>query len=103
MTVGELVSLAESTSPPLFWHVGRAYFIRTVTHYITGRLVGLGKEELILSQAAWIADTGRYSTALTSGVLNEVEPYPANALVLVGRGAIVDATEWAHELPTKVK
>lgn len=92
----------KSTHKP-FWRLGQAYFIRTVTHHLTGRLVAIDEHELTLVDAAWIADSGRYADAMRTGTLNEVEPYPAGTLVAVGRGSIVDATAWAHELPKEQK
>lgn len=89
-----------STAPAKhsFWRVGESYLIRTVTHYYTGRLVEITDTELILLDAAWIADTGRFGTCLTtSGTLTEIEPYPGP--VLVSRAALVDATVWPFELP----
>ena len=85
------------------FEVNKKYFIRTVTHYLTGRLLEVGDKELVLVDAAWIADTGRFATALSTGELNEVEPFPDGAKVLVGRAAIIDATEWVHDLPRKQK
>lgn len=83
------------------WKLGQAYFIRTVTHYLTGKLVGLTPQELVLEDAAWIADTGRFSDALKTGSFNEVEPF--NGIVIVGRGSIVDAQEWNLILPKDQK
>ena len=78
--------------------IGKAYFIRGVTMYQTGRLVGLTPTELILEDAAWIADTGRFADAVKSGQFSEVEPFPAKRVV-IGRGQIVDAFEWDAPLP----
>lgn len=75
--------------------------VRTVTHYYTGNLTEVSEGELRLTNAAWIADTGRFSTALTTGVLSEVEPYPGN--VILSRGAVIDVCAWAHPLPREVK
>jgi hypothetical protein len=74
------------------WKIGKNYFIRTVTHHYTGRLEQVFPGELVISQAAWIADDGRFSQALATGEFNEVEMYPPNSLVILGRGAIIDAT-----------
>ena len=82
------------------WTVGEKYIIRTVTMIQTGLLVYIDDKELVLEDAAWIADTGRWAYALTSGVLNEIEPFDDD--VIVGRSAIIDATIWKHALP-KVK
>jgi len=77
--------------------LGKAVIIRTVTSNWTGRLDAFDEQMLMLSDAAWIANTGRYSDSLTAGELDEVEPAPEP--VLIGRGAIVDMTTWAHDLP----
>ncbi len=83
--------------------IGQKYFIRTVTHHFTGRLVAVTEKELVLSEAAWIADSGRFHNALVDGTLNEVEPYPSGSRLIVGRGSLVDVVEWLHELPTEQK
>ena len=83
------------------WKVGKAYFIRTVTMYMTGRLIKVTPTELVLEEAAWIADTGRFSSAMKTGSFSEVEPY--NGPVIVGRGSIIDAQEWSLVLPKEVK
>ena len=82
--------------------VGSKVFIRTVTHHYTGKIVALTKEEMVLSHAAWIADNGRFSQALASGQFNEVEPYP-DVAVSISRGAVLDVSEWQHDLPLAVK
>ena len=81
--------------------VGDKVLIRTVTMTQTGRIIKVTPGELVLEDAAWIADTGRFSEALKTGKLNEVEP--ADGLVIISRGAIVDVYEWNHELPREVK
>lgn len=72
------------------WEIGKNYLIRTVTHIQTGRLVSVTAQELVIKDAAWVADTGRFAGALASCDFNEVEPFP-DGPVIVGRGAIVDA------------
>jgi hypothetical protein len=81
--------------------IGQNYFVRTVTYFVVGRLVGVSAVELLFEDAAWVADAGRWNHALTTGQLNEIEPFP-NA-VIVGRGSICDATEWPFPLPLTVK
>lgn len=83
------------------WQVGKCYLIRTVTHIQTGRLVAVGDKELVLEDAAWIADTGRFSGALASCDFSEVEPFPEGQ-VIVGRGAVIDAVQ-IHTLPRTQK
>ena len=82
---------------PCFWKIGGKYLIRTVTHYYTGRLIGISKQELYLEDVAWIAETKRFYDTLTKGEFNEVEPF--NDKVIVGRSAVVDAVLWKHDLP----
>ena len=94
-TKGQEMTKAKTCNSPIA--IGNAVIIRTVTHYYTGRIVALSDAEIVLLDAAWIADTGRWSTALDTGALHEVEPYPA--AVSISRGAIVDVTTWAHALP----
>jgi hypothetical protein len=79
------------------FEIGKAYLIRTVTMHYTGRVVVVTDSDVMLDDAAWIADTGRFSDSLSSGELSEVEPYPGR--VAVCRGAIVDFSEWSHDLP----
>ncbi len=79
------------------FEIGKPYLIRTVTHIDIGVVKAVGETELILSDCSWIADTGRFYNALKDGELDEVEPYFDD--VVIGRGAIVDATIWRHDLP----
>lgn len=74
------------------YKIGAIYLIRTVTMIQTGRLVEVHDKELVLEDAAWIADTGRFSDALKNSKFNEVEPFP-DGRVIVGRGAVIDAVE----------
>ena len=82
--------------------IGKAMLLRTVTMTLIGVVVAVGNKELILEQASWVADTGRYGAALETGKLNEVEPYP-DGQVIVGRGAIVDGCVWKHAVPRTQK
>jgi hypothetical protein len=74
------------------WNIGANYLIRTVTMIDTGRLVGVTPTELVLEDAAWIADTGRFSDAVQKASFSEVEPFPAGR-VIIGRGSVIDAVE----------
>jgi len=94
----------ESGNSPVNSHpfkVGESYLIRTVTMIQVGRLEAVYEQELILSSASWVADTGRFYDALKEGKLSEVEPFQND--VVIGRGAIVDLTIWTHKLPTEQK
>ncbi len=95
--IRQLVNVGKSNS----FEIGKAYLIRTVTMHYTGRVVAVTDSDVLLTDAAWIADTGRYANSLTYGELSEVEPYPGP--VAVCRGAMVDFCEWNHPLPKEQK
>lgn len=84
------------------WKVGLNYFIRTVTHHYTGKLVKVTLKELVLEDAAWIADDGRFYDVLRTGNFNEIEPFP-DGEVIIGRGAILDAHTIPYALPRNQK
>lgn len=80
------------------YKIGANYFIRTVTFHYTGRLLAVYEHELLLEDAAWIADDGRFMQAVASGTFAEVEPFPDGHLV-IGRGSILDAVSIPFALP----
>jgi hypothetical protein len=78
---------APATHP---YQIGKTYVIRTVTMIQLGRLTAVYPQELVLEDASWIADTGRFANFLKDPELrSESEPFCAPCIV--GRGAIVDA------------
>lgn len=81
--------------------VGKAVLIRTVTHYHVGRIVEIYNGYIVLEDAAWVADTGRFSDALKSGAVNEAEPFPR--AVAVATSSIVDVTLWTGSVPLSKK
>ncbi len=81
--------------------IGESYLIRTVTMIVLGRLEKVMDNELVMSSASWVADTGRFYDALKTGKLNEVEPFVND--VIVGRNSIIDATIWTFALPREQK
>ena len=109
LTIGEARKLAElfagsqtkSTPYPGFWEIGKPYLIRTVTMIDTGILVAVTDQEIILRDAAWIADTGRFAAALESCEFREVEPFPSG-LISIGRGAVIECVQIA-KAPRAVK
>ena len=95
LTVGEAKHLATMFGKPSddsAWEIGKIYLIRTVTMIDTGRLVAVGPQELVLEDAAWIADTGRFADALKKAEFGEVEPFP-DGRVIIGRGSVIDAVQ----------
>ena len=74
------------------FEIGKNYFIRTVTHHYTGKLIEVYPTELVLMDAAWIADSGRFANAMKDETFEEVEPFPDGKKVVIGRGSILDAS-----------
>lgn len=108
ISISELVGIIRDTkpaqpdAPTAFWEIGKAYFIRTVTHHYTGVCEHIGPQEIVLSKAAWIADDGRFAQAVATGVFSEVEPFPSQRRVLIGRASVLDAVE-ITTIPTSQK
>lgn len=84
------------------YEIGAPYFIRTVTYHLTGRLVQVTNQELVIEDAAWIADDGRFAQAMEKGTFAEVEPFPSGQ-VIIGRGSLIDARKITFELPRSQK
>jgi hypothetical protein len=68
---------------------------------VVGRLARITDSDLVLEDASWVADSGRFHNALRDGELNEVEPFERP--VIVSRGGLIDGTEWIHPLPDAQK
>jgi hypothetical protein len=103
-TLLELIGIAMEAKPEnseSLFKVGRAYFIRTVTMYYTGKLKKEQDGFLVLEEAAWIPDTGRFEDSIKSGDFSEVEPYSMD--LIVNKQSIVDAIEVDFKLPNKQK
>jgi hypothetical protein len=92
-------NVENETSP---WEIGKNYLIRTVTMTNTGRLVAVTSQELLLADAAWIADTGRFANAVAKAEFLEVEPFPDGVQVILGRSAVIDAVQ-IKSLPREQK
>ena len=84
------------------WQVGQHYVLRTVTMIDVGKLVEVTDHELVLENASWIADTGRWSNFLEKGEYDESEPFP-DGRVIIGRDSVIDAVIWKHGEVRKVK
>lgn len=100
LTIGEareLASMFSNKAPNLTqshsWKIGAYYAIRTVTMAYTGKLISVTDTDIVLDEAAWIADTGRFAQFVESPAqtANEVEPFPRP--VIVFRGGLIDAVE----------
>lgn len=83
-----------------FFH-SKNVFIKTVTMFYVGRLASENENFIFLEEAAWIADTGRFYNFLKDGKVNEVEPFVDP--IAVNKNAIIEITQWNHDLLKKQK
>ncbi len=77
------------------FEVGKAYFLRTVTYHLIGRVKAICGNFIELENASWVADSGRFMQAITEGKLNEIEPV---GQAFVNTDSITDAFPWVHSL-----
>lgn len=87
-------------SSDLPFELGKSYFIRTVTYHVIGTVDKISGPFLVLSEASWVADSGRFSKAIAEGELFEVEYI---GQMFVNTSAIADATRWNHKNPKVTK
>jgi hypothetical protein len=80
--------------------IGKKLFIRTVTYHMTGKVKARIGNFFHLTNAAWIADSGRFMNAIKKGELNEVEPVGE---AMININSIVDMFLWKHSLPEEQK
>ena len=100
MTLGELKEIQsiiggqKSQKHP--FKIGEKYFIRTATYFQLGRLKEISEKWLVLEEASWIADTGRFYEFLKDGKCNEYESFQEP--VFIPLDSIIDVTIWKHDL-----
>lgn len=94
-------SMKAAESPYDQW-IGKNIAIRGVTMIDVGRLVAIYPQELVIEDASWIPETGRWAQFLSDGDHKECEPYPSGRVV-IGRGAICEVAEWTNSLPRTQK
>lgn len=105
--IKEIKSLLGSSTPTVEhpFEIGKPYMLRTVTHIDVGRVKAVYPTEIVITEAAWVADTGRFNEQWEKSgedAFLEVEMFPRNNEVIVGRGALIDATK-LQALPTSSK
>jgi len=77
-----------------YYPVGKQVCIRTVTMTNVGILEDVTDTDFVLSNASWIAISGRWSNFINGNIgADEVEPFAKDKLVFVSKGAYVDMTE----------
>jgi len=78
--------------------IGKTLFFRTITYHYTGKVTKIIGFFLGLSDAAWIADSGRFMNFIKTGEASEVEPIGE---MLLNIQTIVDIIPFDHPLPKK--
>lgn len=81
--------------------IGMKLYFRTVTYHVIGKVEKKIGTFFQLSDASWVADSGRFQQAIDDGVLDEVEPVKVTAWVNLS--SCVDIYVWNHELPREQK
>lgn len=87
------------------FQIGKNFYVATVTHHYVGKLLSVSDKEIILTNASWVADDGRFHKFMKGEIDSSVEfePFPADKNVFVGRGALIVACEWEGTLPTDAR
>lgn len=83
------------------FRIGGTYFTRGAFHH-TGRVKDIRGKWLVLEDAAWIANSGRFSDCI-EGKADPAEVEPVTCPVYVNLAELCDAFEWRHALPRKQK
>jgi hypothetical protein len=100
ISLQDVLALAHSGEVAVPNLVGKAFFFRTVTYHIVGRVDEQYGNILRLGDAAWIADSGRFTQAISEGKLDEVEPVD---VAYVNLDSVTDFYPWNHALPLEQK
>jgi len=100
LTLGQLKEIQSTvgaiSQKRLPFKVGEKYFIRTATYFQLGKLKEVVGDWLVLEQASWVADTGRFHEFLKEGKCNEYESFTEDVYVPIG--SVIDITKWSHDL-----
>ena len=93
----------EQRSMPVPFEVGKAYYVRTVTYHLVGRLEKMVGNFMVFERdtISWVAEGERFMQCINDGALREVEPVKVQGGVNVY--AITDYFEWVHALPRDQK
>lgn len=79
--------------------VGKAYFFRTVTYHMLGRVKSTTGSFVLLENAVYVADSGRFGEAIKGDIeLNELEHLGQDWTV--NMDSVSDFGEWKHDIPS---
>ena len=80
--------------------IGEKWFFRTVTYHMVGKVKKMVGKFACLTEASWIADSGRFMNAIKDGTLDEVEPVGD---AFINLDTVVDFFPWKHSLDLEQK
>jgi hypothetical protein len=83
--------------------VGQKMFMRTVTYHLVGEVTGIMGSMAMLKDASWVADSGRFGKAITTGEMGSDAEVEVVGDAYVNLDAVTDMYPWAHELPTATR
>ena len=76
--------------------IGGKYFFRTVTYHLIGEVKNRIANFLLLEDAIWVADSGRFMQAIQNGELGEYEEV---GKAYVNLNSVTDFIPWIHKIP----
>lgn len=76
--------------------IGKAWFFRTVTYHMVGKVTKIIGSFVQLENASWIPDSGRFMQFIKNGTTNEVEPV---GTCFVNIDTVTDFFPWNNKLP----
>jgi hypothetical protein len=83
------------------YEVGKLYHVETATKYYIGTLAAVTDTQIVLTNGAWVAHTGRPNAYFNGAAPTSLEPIP-NPIILE-RGGIVMATEYSAKIEIVVR
>ena len=79
--------------------IGTVIAIRALPFHYLGRLDRVAHDHIRLTDASWLASSGRWSEFCRAGTLSEAEPYAGP--VSVRCDVVADVSAWPHDLPDR--
>lgn len=92
------IELPENKYRKVSDYIGTNVFIRTITMFYTGHIEAIDGKFVVLSSAAWIADTGRFSDFIQGKPTSALEVEPMGD-TMVNLDAVLDISPLQMSLP----
>lgn len=79
------------------FEIGKTYFLETFGKHYVGRVASVSATEVHLVEAAWVADSGRFSEFMAKGRSEKTEVEPVG-IVSIPLAYIAAKYPWPHKL-----